>query len=64
MRKTLSLCVFALAVVSSPSLFGQAASGTATIGGLVTDLTNPAFGQYNGGGIGPRTAQLTGRLVF
>jgi hypothetical protein len=33
-------------------------------GGLVTDLTNPAFGQYNGGGIGPRTAQLTGRFVF
>ena len=33
-------------------------------GGLVTDLTNPAFGQYTGAGIGPRSAQLTGRLVF
>jgi len=33
-------------------------------GGLVTDLTNPAFGQYNGTGIGPRTAQITGRIVF
>lgn len=33
-------------------------------GGLVTDLTNPAFGQYTGTGIGPRTAQITGRIVF
>lgn len=33
-------------------------------GGLVTDLTNPAFGQYTGAGIGPRTAQLAGRFVF
>ncbi len=33
-------------------------------GGLITDLTNPAFGQYSGTGIGPRTAQLTGRIVF
>ena len=33
-------------------------------GGLVTDLTNPAFGQYTGAGIGPRSGQLTGRLVF
>ena len=33
-------------------------------GGLVTDLTNPSFGQYTGTGIGPRSAQITGRLVF
>ena len=33
-------------------------------GGLVTDLTNPSFGQYTGVGIGPRNGQLTGRLVF
>ena len=33
-------------------------------GGLVTDLTNPSFGQYTGAGIGPRTGQLTGRIVF
>jgi outer membrane receptor protein involved in Fe transport len=33
-------------------------------GGLVTDLTNPAFGQYTGVGIGPRTGQLAGRFVF
>ena len=31
------MCLFALALAASPSLFGQAASGTATIGGLVTD---------------------------
>jgi outer membrane receptor protein involved in Fe transport len=33
-------------------------------GGLVTDLTNPAFGQYTGVGIGPRSLQLAGRFVF
>jgi hypothetical protein len=33
-------------------------------GGLVTDLTNPAFGIYTGSGLGPRTAQITGRIVF
>jgi hypothetical protein len=33
-------------------------------GGLVTDLTNPAFGQYTGAGAGPRSAQLAGRFVF
>ena len=33
-------------------------------GGLVTDLTNPAFGQYTGVGIGPRSAQIAGRFVF
>jgi hypothetical protein len=33
-------------------------------GGLVTDLTNPAFGQYTGSGLSPRSAQLTGRFVF
>ena len=33
-------------------------------GGLVTDLTNPAFGQYTGAGLSPRTGQLTGRFVF
>ncbi len=33
-------------------------------GGLVTDLTNPAFGQYTGVGIGSRSAQIAGRFVF
>jgi hypothetical protein len=33
-------------------------------GNLVTDLTNPAFGQYTGSGLGPRSAQLAGRFVF
>ena len=41
----LFLCIFAFA--ASPSLFGQAASGTATIAGVVTDPTGavvPAAG--------------------
>jgi outer membrane receptor protein involved in Fe transport len=33
-------------------------------GNLVMDLTNPAFGQYTGVGIGPRSTQLAGRFVF
>jgi hypothetical protein len=36
------VCLFALAFAASPSLFGQAASGTATIGGLVTDPSGAA----------------------
>jgi hypothetical protein len=42
MRQALSVCLFALAFAASPSLFGQAASGTATIGGLVTDPSGAA----------------------
>jgi outer membrane receptor protein involved in Fe transport len=33
-------------------------------GGLITDLTNPAFGQYTGVGLGPRNCQIAGRFVF
>lgn len=33
-------------------------------GGLVTDLTNPAFGQYTGAGTGPRVGQFGAKLVF
>lgn len=33
-------------------------------GGLVTDLTNPSFGQYTGAGAGPRVGQIGGKLVF
>ena len=37
MKKTLLAGIFVLVFAASPSLFGQAASGTATITGLVTD---------------------------
>ena len=33
-------------------------------GGLNTDLTSPAFGQYSGSTIGPRTGQLGAKLSF
>src|ERR1700687_4257518 len=37
MSKTWLFCLFALVFAASPSVSGQAASGTATIGGLVID---------------------------
>src|SRR5215475_8586677 len=37
-----SIVAIALVLAGSPSLFGQAASGTATIGGVVTDQTGAA----------------------
>jgi hypothetical protein len=33
-------------------------------GGLVTDLTNPLFGQYTGSNIGPKSAQLGAKVIF
>ena len=33
-------------------------------GGLVTDLTNPAFGQYTGNNIGPRNCQVGLKITF
>ena len=33
-------------------------------GGLVMDLTNPAFGQYTSAGTGPRVGQFGAKLVF
>jgi hypothetical protein len=33
-------------------------------GGLVTDLTNPLFGQYTGSNIGPKSCQLGAKIIF
>jgi len=33
-------------------------------GGLIMDLTNPAFGQYTAAGSGPRVGQIGAKLVF
>jgi len=33
-------------------------------GGLITDLTNPAFGQYTAAGSSPRVGQIGAKLVF
>jgi outer membrane receptor protein involved in Fe transport len=32
--------------------------------GLITDLTNPAFGQYTGAGSNPRAGQIGAKIVF
>jgi hypothetical protein len=33
-------------------------------GGLVTDLTNPLFGQYTSSNIGPKSGQLGAKIIF
>jgi hypothetical protein len=33
-------------------------------GGLITDLTNPLFGQYTSSNIGPKSCQLGAKISF